>query len=186
MTANSTETSWRPWRTSRRSGAAAGEALARAGIGEQRQPARKLLQDPDAMVRLRVGLALADGKEKEAIPVLIALLTECPAEHAWQVEDAMCRLAGEQMPNVPLGTDAAARKKCRDAWADWWTKHAATADLARLTDARKLLGYTLSVEINPTNGQGQVADAAPTARYAGKSTACATRSMPRWSVATAC
>ena len=138
------------------------------------------------MVRLRVALALAEGKEKEAVPVLIALLTECPSENAWQAEDAMCRLAGEQMPNVPLGTDAAARKKCRDAWANWWTKHAATADLARLTDARKLLGYTLSMEINPTNGQGQVAERGTDNKVAGRSTACATRSMARWSVGTGC
>src|SRR5256885_10705144 len=48
---------------------------------------------------------------------LFRSLEPLPAAQAWQAEDILYRLAdGKNPPNVSLGSDAAARKKCRDAW----------------------------------------------------------------------
>jgi hypothetical protein len=125
--------------------AAAAEILLRAGLASYRPQVRKLLQDSDLSVRLRAALVLAGAKERDAIPVLIELLTELPAQRAWQAEDVLLRLAGEQAPAATLGRDDAVRRKCRDAWAAWWDAHAATADLSRIEGSRRLLGYTLLV-----------------------------------------
>jgi len=125
---------------------AAAEALVRAGPAQLRQDLRKFLQDPEPAVRLRVALGLADKKDREAIPVLIALLAELPSDQAWRAEEVLCRLAGEQTPAVSLGSDPDTRKKCRDAWKEWWTRHGATADLAKLDELPRMLGYTLLVQ----------------------------------------
>jgi HEAT repeat protein len=125
--------------------ALAGEALCRSGAGAKLPEVEQLLNDSDASVRLRVGLALAGARKKEAIPVLIDLLTQLPDAGAWQAEDLLLRLAGEQGPGVDLGRDSAAHRKCRDAWAGWWRDHEATADLSRIEGANRVLGYTLLV-----------------------------------------
>jgi hypothetical protein len=124
--------------------AAAGEALWRAGVGD---PAvRKLLADPDAYVRCRIAIALAMSREKQAIPVLIDTLPRLTTVQAWQAEDLLFRLAeGHSPPAVSLGTDAATRASCRDAWHAWWREHADKVDLAKLQERPQLLGYTLVV-----------------------------------------
>jgi HEAT repeat protein len=127
--------------------AAAAEALARGAPGE-RPALRRLLRDPEPLVRRQVALALAEAKEKEAVPVLIALLAELPAGQGWRVEEALGRLAGDGAPAVSLGADEASRRACRDAWDAWWKKNADKVDLAKLTEAPRLLGYTLVVELN--------------------------------------
>jgi len=125
--------------------AAAAVALARAGATDARPAVRKLLQDPDTTVRLRVGMTLAQAGDKEAVPVLIDLLPDLAPPLAWQAEDLLLRLADEQAPAVSLGSDAAGRKKCRDAWSDWWAKHRDKVDLARLEAGTRLKGLTLLV-----------------------------------------
>jgi hypothetical protein len=121
---------------------AAAEAFCRAGALEPREAIRKLLQDPEAEVRLQVGIALAALKEKEALPVLIDLLGQLPREQSWQAEDILLRLAGDKAPEAPLGADAPSRENSRKAWADWWRDNGAAVDLARL-DKPTSLGYTL-------------------------------------------
>lgn len=131
----------------RRAGAA--EALCQAGLDErdeQRQALRKLLEDPEPRVRLRVALALASARDRQAIPVLIALLGELPPEQLGEVEAVLRLLAEEQAPTLSLGTDEESRRKCRDAWATWWRDLGHKADLAKLQRAERLLGYTLVVE----------------------------------------
>ncbi|MCS7047578.1 MAG: hypothetical protein NZO58_14570, partial [Gemmataceae bacterium] len=86
--------------------AAAGEALARGGGPAERRQVKKLLADADSLVRLRVALALAHGKEREAVPVLIDCLAEVPLHHAWLAEDLLYRLAdGLEPPRVSLGAE---------------------------------------------------------------------------------
>jgi PQQ-like domain len=125
----------------RRRGAAAA-ALCRAG---QAAPARKLLQDDDPLVRFTVALELANSKVKEAVPVLIDLLDQLPPQPAWQAEDLLLRLAGDQAPAVDLGRDAAAHHKCREVWTLWWQQHSEQVNLSRLHEPPPLLGYTLLV-----------------------------------------
>src|SRR5262249_1479897 len=124
---------------------AAGEAVIRAGIAAERPTVLALLKDPEPTVRLRVALALAPLKEKQAIPVLIDLFGQLKPEQLWSAEELLFRLAGEQAPAAPLGDNAASRKKCRDAWAAWWKENEAKVDLAKLTQAPTLLGHTVVV-----------------------------------------
>jgi hypothetical protein len=125
--------------------AAAAVALARAGAADARPAIRKLLQDPDTTVRLRVGTILAQAGDKEAIPVLIDLLPDLSQPLAWQAEDVLLRLAEDQAPAVALGSDAAGRKKCREAWSDWWAKNRDKVDLGKLEAGMRLKGLTLLV-----------------------------------------
>jgi HEAT repeat protein len=126
----------------------AADALCRAGLTEHQPAVRKLLGDSDANVRLRAALTLAAVKDREAIPVLIALLAELPQEKAWRAEDFLVRLAGSQAPDARLANNEAARKQCRDAWSTWWQANRATADLTPLEKAPRLLGYTLIVMLD--------------------------------------
>jgi HEAT repeat protein len=140
--------------------AAAGEALCQAGATRERPAVRKLLADPDTLVRLRVALALARAGDRKGVPVLVALLGELPPEHVWRAEDALLQLAGDQAPNVVLGTEAEERRKARDAWQAWWHKHGDRVDLARLGEAPALLGLTLIAHWD--NGQvGHIAELGP-------------------------
>jgi hypothetical protein len=138
--------------------AAVVEALVRAGTPDQRVQLRRFLQDPDSEVRLLTAMALARAKERDAIPVLIQLLADLSPEQAWRAEDILCRLADEDGPAVPLGTDPAGRLKCRDAWANWWANHQAAVDLDRLDPAGEL-GYTLLTQLDP-RGIGRVLEIA--------------------------
>jgi hypothetical protein len=103
---------------------------------------RKLLQDPEPLVRLRVAQALATARDREAVPVLIDLLPQ-PASVGEQAEVSLHQIAGERGPKVPLGRDDAARQKCREAWTAWWNEHGPAVELARpIPAATRLLGYT--------------------------------------------
>src|SRR5205823_4773032 len=78
---------------------------------------------------------LAVGRDRAALPVLIALLAEVPLDRAWQVEDLLYRVAGEQAPAASVGDGSPeSRKKCRAAWEAWYAGPGARADLARLAD----------------------------------------------------
>lgn len=126
--------------------AAAAEAVVRAGAAEQMPAARALLKDADPQVRLRVALALAPRKEKEAVPVLIDLLADLGPEQLWPAQDLLYRLAGEQAPSVPLGSDATTRSAARDAWQKWYTDHRDKIDLAKLERPDEYLGFTVLVQ----------------------------------------
>jgi HEAT repeat protein len=119
--------------------------LSQAGPSWQRD-VRRLLGDSDPTVRLRVALALADQRDREAIPVLVAVLNDLSETKVWQAEEVLRNLAGEHAPAVPLGTDGPSRQKCHDAWQAWWRAHANEVDLARLEGRPRVLGYTLVAE----------------------------------------
>jgi hypothetical protein len=120
----------------------AAEALIQGGGAPGRAATRKLIKDTVPAVRLRVALALAIAKEREAVPVLIDLLAVLPDDDVGSVEDALQQLAGDSAPKVSLGTNKDERKKCRAAWADWWKTNEKRVDLARLT-VRSWYGHTL-------------------------------------------
>lgn len=142
--------------------AAAALVLGRSAEPAHRAAVRPLLADPDAKVRLRAAQGLVAGKEKEAIPVLVALLTEAPSALAWQAEDLLCRVAGEQSPTVSIGggTDQE-RRQARDAWNGWWHDHGAKVDLAHLDAEQRSLGRTLVVCYDGYAGQGKVWEFGP-------------------------
>lgn len=139
---------------------AAAEALCQGPAGEHTGAVRKLLKDTDAAVRLRAALALAGRREREAVPVLIALVGELPPEQAGQAEDYLRRLAADRPPELPAGDQPAARAKRRDAWAAWWAAHGARVELAEQQApvvVERYRGYTLLVQPQP----GQVSEVGP-------------------------
>src|SRR5262249_41595568 len=123
--------------------AAAAVALAHAKASDELPVVRKLLRDPDPAVRARVGLALVELREKEAIPALIEVLGQVPPYDNARVEALLYRLADDKAPTVEPGKDDAGRKKYREAWKAWWDEHGSKADVAKLEEASKALGYTL-------------------------------------------
>jgi hypothetical protein len=125
---------------------AAAELLLEVGRAEHRALTHRLLKDADALVRLRVGLALVGDRQREAIPTLIDLLAEPSLEQGPAAEEVLLRLAGDKAPKAPLRGDEAARRKYRDAWAQWWQEQGLGIDLEKLENPRWLLGQTLLVE----------------------------------------
>src|SRR5262249_53466711 len=109
--------------------AAAAEALCRAGAKDHLKAMVPLLKDSDPLCRLQVALALLQLHERQAVPVLIALLAEVPTEERWRIEDTLLLLAGDKAPAV---AKPAAPAKVRDAWMNWWNVHGAKVDFAQV------------------------------------------------------
>jgi hypothetical protein len=116
--------------------AAAGTVLARANLPDTRPPVRRLLEDDDPSVRLRVGRGLVMAKEREAVPVLIELFGDLAGEDRWDLEDLLERVAGEGAPALPRDDAEATRRRRLGAWRGWWQTHADTVDLSRLKEPR--------------------------------------------------
>lgn len=135
--------------------AAAAFVLGRA-TPPQRTPLGPLLLDASPSVRFQAAAAAILGRDKAAVPVLIALLAEAPPNLSWRAEDLLYRIAGEAAPGVSLGAgDAAARGKCRASWEAWWKVHAARTDLARVNFADPISGLTLYCEYDTGIGGGE-------------------------------
>ena len=123
-------------------------ALIRAGAVKNVPAVSKLLKDPEARVRLRVGLALAAARDRDAVPVLIALLGELPAEETPDIEDLLATLAGDKAPSVNPGTTPAARREYRAAWEGWYRAHKDQVTAERLAAAFRPRNRTLVVLLN--------------------------------------
>jgi hypothetical protein len=126
--------------------AAAAEAIAAANLADQRDAVRVLLKDADATVRLRAALALAGAQDRDAVPVLIALLKELPDNQAFQAEDYLRLIAQDTAPDVSLAGDKVDKDKVRDAWDKWWKDKGDKVQLVRLETTQRLLGYTLIID----------------------------------------
>ncbi len=122
---------------------AAGLALLQKGPANLRPDVRKLLTDPEPLVRLRMAQGFVEARDKAGIPVLIALLGELPAAQARQAEDTLVLIAGDQAPQI------ARPDKARETWAAWWQQHEARIDLMKVAAGSRQLGYTLVVLRTP-------------------------------------
>jgi hypothetical protein len=111
--------------------AAAALVLGRFGSRNQRATVHLLLDDPHPAVRLRAAQGLVLGRDKSAIPALIALLVKTPQTVGEQAEDILLEVAGPTAPQVALGEDANSRTTCFKAWRDWWQLHQTKINLAR-------------------------------------------------------
>jgi hypothetical protein len=137
--------------------AAAAHVLGRSPRADERRPLARLLADPDPRVRYEAAAAVVVAGDKAGVPVLVALLSEAPLPYAWQAEQALYRIAGEQAPEASLGSgDDAARRKCRDTWEGWWKERGGRIDLARLAKEEPLRGLTLVCEYDGAPGGGRV------------------------------
>lgn len=126
--------------------AVAAEAVGRAAYADHKDALRKLLADPDVLVRCRAARTLALAKQRDAVPVLIDALPDLPVNEAWRAENFLLQLALKTPPpEVAMGNSPAAAKKCAAAWRAWWKDHADIADLARLQEAPRMLGRTMLV-----------------------------------------
>jgi hypothetical protein len=136
---------------------AAAEAFARATDKPSRARMKEFLKkETDADVKLLVALALVnDGRDKEIIPQVIALMAEVPTERGWRAEELMWRIAGEDGPAVSLGIDKASREKARDEWKKWWEANEKKVDLAKL-DQESSYGLTIVCESPFRGGLGRV------------------------------
>lgn len=133
--------------------AAAAAVIGRCPAKQERQPAVKLLTDPEARVRFEAASALLRSGDRTAMPPLIALLADAPVSLAWQTEEILCHLAGEQLPPATLGTGKPEeRKKCREAWDAWWKANEAKIDLARLKSEEPVRGLTVATEFDGDEG----------------------------------
>lgn len=135
--------------------AVAAYVLGRWGDPGERAAARKLLADSDPHVRLRAAQGLLGAKDKEAIPVLLALLEEPSIELAWQAEELLYWVAGEETPETTLGSGKPeARRRCREAWQAWWRRHGPTLDLDKPDQEYRRPGLVLVSGSAPVE-QGQ-------------------------------
>jgi HEAT repeat protein len=125
--------------------AAAAAALCRAKDPGQMPAVRKLLGDPDPVVRMRVAFALALNREKEVVPVLIGLLGRLEARERGLVESFLARLAEDKGPELVPGSDEASLKKHAEAWLAWWKEAGPALDPARLEAASRTRNNTLVV-----------------------------------------
>lgn len=137
---------------------AAAEALAKGGGLSVRGEVKKLLTDQDLLVRQAAAAALTVAGEKEAVPILIELLTELPSVQTWPAQDLLHQLAGEKAPTTVMGEKPDERKKYRDDWSSWWKANSASTDLAKLTTSPGYLGYTLLIEVSDNNSVGRVTE----------------------------
>ncbi len=129
--------------------AAAAYVLGRHPERAPRAAVEKLLTDPVPAVRLRAALGLVAGREKAAVGALIALLAADSPGLRWQAEDVLFRLAGERAPAAEGVTDDdAGRRKWRDAWAGWWSRHGDAVDLARLPERAPFRNLTVVPEMH--------------------------------------
>lgn len=111
---------------------AAAMVLARSGSKEQKDQVRQLVKsDPASLVRLRALQGLVAAKDKEAVGLLPALLTDAPYAQAEQARDLLDTIAGDKAPTTLLKDDRDARKKCRDDWERWWDANQAKVDLGK-------------------------------------------------------
>ena len=127
---------------------AAAVALCKRGAGDNLPAVKKLFKDADTDVRLRAALAvLTLAHDKDAVPVLIGLLADLPADRVWEPEEMLTFLAGDKGPSVSVAGDAAVRKKAAEAWTRWWADNNGAFDLAKLDfNEKRELGYLLVVE----------------------------------------
>jgi len=142
--------------------AAAAEALCYGRSPEGLPAVRKLLQDQDVTVRSRAALALAGAQQREAIPVLIALMGTLPADQAFPIEDYLRNLVADRLPAVE-GDD---RKKLQEVWSAWWLANGARIELPDrppILASSRVLGYTLLVQ--PQNNQVVELDQAGKVRW---------------------
>jgi gas vesicle protein len=110
--------------------AAAAVVLGRSGTAEQRAAVQALLTDPDPRVRFRAAQGLLAGRDRTAVPALIALVQDGPADLASQADELLNCAIGVRAPRIPYGEDSQSRQNCRNAWAAW-AKNNKTVDLSR-------------------------------------------------------
>jgi HEAT repeat protein len=108
------------------------QAIVQARATEAMDEVKKLLEDTDALVRMRAAIALTSAGNKESIPTLIQTLKEVPLENAWEAEEMLSRLAAGKAPDVTLDDSKESRTKAVAAWEKWYSDAQAGLDLTKV------------------------------------------------------
>ena len=82
-------------------------------------------------------------------------------DQAWEAQELLLRLAGEQPPTLDFGGTLAQRRETRDAWAGWWHANAGNLDLGKLQGSGHFLGHTLLVQADIRTNNGRVGEWGP-------------------------
>jgi PQQ-like domain len=127
----------------------AGEVLAAVTDAAVRAAVRTLLADPDQSVRLRAAVALVCAADRAAVPVLIELLAEGPADQIWQAEEVLGTMAGGTAPPPEAAEELAVRQRLRDSWRTWYKTHGANLPLPLQPIPLPLLGFTTITGFSP-------------------------------------
>ncbi len=121
--------------------------LGRRGGADERKQVAQLLGDASPEVRLRAAQGLLAGKNTAGVSVLIALLDDPAVEVAWQAEELLHWAAGEDAPDLAIGSGGSqARRRGRAAWEDWWRKQWSHLDLAKNDQRPERPGLLLTCE----------------------------------------
>ena len=99
--------------------------LGRYGTVQEKESVRTLLRDSNSQVRFRAAQGLLAGRDKTAVPILVALLDEKPEAVANQAEQLLNRLAGDRSPKLKTENSRSA------AWAQWWNTNESQLDWAK-------------------------------------------------------
>jgi HEAT repeat protein len=145
---------------------AAAFVLGRSADKDVRAAVLPLLADKSQRVRFRAAQGLLEAREKAAVPALIDLVADGPADGVGEVEDVLARLAGDATPDAAGGDDAEGRQKRRAAWAKWWKDNGDKLDLAKALEAEPFLNLTVVPEM-----------------HANKVWECGKDGKPRWTIA---
>jgi hypothetical protein len=130
---------------------AAALALLKGGPVGLRKDLRPLLADKEPLVRFHVAMGFVEAKDKDAVPVLIALLGRLPRDQENDIEELLYRCAGDQVPKKIQEGDLTGAQ-ARDAWDGWWREHGRKLDLAKLDSSKGMQGYTLLAMMDQIRG----------------------------------
>jgi HEAT repeat protein len=138
---------------------AAAQAITRSKATGAFDEVKKLLEDRDVLVRVRVASALTAAGEKAAITPLIRTLKDVPLDNAWEVEDVLTKLAADKAPAAALSDTKEAREKAVVAWEKWFKESEAGLDLTKFdfTNATGSGQLIVLEQYNPRKGgQGRI------------------------------
>jgi HEAT repeat protein len=137
--------------------AAAAYVLGHVGDADQVATVKPLLQDADAVVRLRAAQGLLAARDKASLPALASLLETVPAAHLPRIEEALYRIAEDKGPTTLIAASTDARQQAAKTWGKWITDHQASIDLANVQERDAYLGLITVCEYdtfnNVANGQ---------------------------------
>jgi hypothetical protein len=107
-------------------------------------------------VRYQAARGLLTGRDKRAVPVLIALL-EDGVDFSSGAEELLLVVAGVEGPITGWGPEPDRRKEARRAWQDWWEANNHKIDLTKVNFGEAPLGWTLVCAFrHPGKGPGDV------------------------------
>ncbi len=136
--------------------AAAGCLLGAKGGTTLRGAVRKLLRDAKPIVQLRAAQGLLASGDSSGLPALVGLLAEAPREIAWQAEELLRYVAGEDSPQEVIGQGKVeARRRCQAAWQRWLGEKGRTVKMEAVQRSGRCPGLVLTFEGPPENADDQ-------------------------------